>query len=119
MGLMAEKASPAELWDIDQLAAHLKTSKNFVYTLTAQRRIGFLRVGKFIRFTPEHVADYIASVAEAAETRSTGRRIDTPPAGTAERAEQEQAFSRVRRNVGGRPRVVPRSSGSTTGRAFS
>ncbi len=117
MGCMAEKAFPANLWDIDQLAAHLKTSKNFVYALTAQRRIGFLRVGKFIRFTPEQVADYISSVAEDAETRSTGRRIDTTPAETAERA--EQAFSRVRRNVGGRPRVVPRSSGSTTGRAFS
>ncbi len=60
---MAEEAFPGELWDIDQLAAHLKTSKDFVYTLTAQRRIGFLRVGKFIRFAPEHVRDYLNSIA--------------------------------------------------------
>ncbi len=119
MGCMAEKAFPANLWDIDQLAAHLKTSKNFVYALTAQRRIGFLRVGKFIRFTPEQVADYISSVAEDAETRSTGRRIDIPPVETVKQPEPKRAFTSVRHNVGGRPRVVPRRSSPATGKAFS
>ncbi len=101
---MAEEAFPGELWDIDQLAAHLKTSKDFVYTLTAQRRIGFLRVGKFIRFSPEHVRDYLNSIAVPAEIVHGGKRAAVP-ADVANAAEQTRAFPTTVRNVGGRSRT--------------
>jgi excisionase family DNA binding protein len=101
---MAEQAFPGELWDIDQLAAHLKTSKDFVYTLTAQRRIGFLRVGKFIRFAPEHVRDYLSLIAVPAEGVHTGKR-PAVPSDIANAAEGTRAFPTAVRNVGGRTRT--------------
>ena len=101
---MAEEAFPGELWDIDQLAAHLKTSKDFVYTLTAQRRIGFLRVGKFIRFAPEHVRDYLNSIAVPAEVVHTGKGAAVS-SHVAHAAEQTRAFPTAVRNVGGRIRT--------------
>ena len=50
-----------ELWNIDRLAAYLGAPKAFVYRLTRERRIRFLKVGKELRFRPEDVAAYLES----------------------------------------------------------
>ena len=48
-----------ELWNIDRLAAYLGAPKAFVYRLTREHRIRFLKVGKELRFRPEDVAAYL------------------------------------------------------------
>ncbi len=48
-----------ELWNIDRLAEYLGASKSFVYRLTREHRIRFLKVGKELRFRPEDVASYL------------------------------------------------------------
>ena len=39
-----------KLLDVDQAAEHLTVTPRFVRTLVAERRVPFLKVGKFIRF---------------------------------------------------------------------
>lgn len=41
------------LLDVDQAAEHLTVTPRFVRTLVAERRVPFLKVGKFIRFDIE------------------------------------------------------------------
>lgn len=38
------------LLDVDQAAEHLTVTPRFVRTLVAERRVPFLKIGKFIRF---------------------------------------------------------------------
>jgi excisionase family DNA binding protein len=38
------------LLDVDQAAEHLTVTPRFVRTLVAERRVPFLKVGKFVRF---------------------------------------------------------------------
>ncbi len=40
------------LVDIDTAAEHLSVSPRFVRRLVAQRRVPYLKVGKFVRFDP-------------------------------------------------------------------
>jgi excisionase family DNA binding protein len=58
-----------ELWGVDELAlaAYLGVGKAFVYTLTSQRRIRFVRVGKTVRFRRADVLAWLESetVSEA------------------------------------------------------
>ena len=48
-----------ELIDIDALAAWLGVEIVFVRRLVAERRIPFLKIGKFVRFDPAEVATWI------------------------------------------------------------
>jgi excisionase family DNA binding protein len=48
-----------ELWDIDRLAGYLSVSKHFIYRLTREHRIRFVRVGKEVRFRPEDVTAWL------------------------------------------------------------
>jgi excisionase family DNA binding protein len=57
---------PAELWDVDGLAAYLGVSRHFVYRLTAQHRIRFVRVGKTVRFRPSDVEAWLEAETVAA-----------------------------------------------------
>ena len=112
-------AFPAELWGIDELAEHLGTSKDFAYTLVAERKIGHLRIGKLVRFTPEHVLHYQASVAVAVETRHTGRRA-SPVAQDSPAPAAGDVVAPVVRNIGGRPRAAARNRTSApTDKVFS
>lgn len=52
-----------ELWGVDELAAHLGITKHFVYRLTKQHRIRFVRVGKTVRFRPVDVAAWLEAEA--------------------------------------------------------
>ena len=48
-----------DLWDIDRLAGYLSVSKHFIYRLTREHRIRFVRVGKEVRFRPEDVTAWL------------------------------------------------------------
>jgi excisionase family DNA binding protein len=77
---MDQIAALPELWDIDRLAAYLGVGRRFVYRLTEQRRIRFLRVGGKLRFDPADVADYLAREAqEVAPDAHRQHRSGKPP----------------------------------------
>ncbi|HET6873677.1 MAG TPA: helix-turn-helix domain-containing protein [Acidimicrobiales bacterium] len=67
------------LLTIDQLAEHLGTSRRHIRRLVDERRIPFLKVGRFIRFDPDEVSQWLDQARHEA-VRRPGRR--THPAGT-------------------------------------
>ncbi|MBB5110811.1 excisionase family DNA binding protein [Micromonospora echinospora] len=44
---------------VEQAAQRLGTGVRFVRRIVAERRIRFYKVGKYVRFDPDDVADYI------------------------------------------------------------
>ena len=48
-----------ELYDIPRVAAMLNVKETFVRSLVAKRRIPFYKVGKFIRFDPVEVGQWL------------------------------------------------------------
>ena len=52
------KALP-RLLSIEQLAEHLGVTERHVRRLVAERRVPFLKVGKFIRFDPAEIAKWL------------------------------------------------------------
>ena len=48
-----------QLLDIDDAAAQLNVTPRFVRRLVAERRISYLKVGRFIRFYPSDVDHWI------------------------------------------------------------
>jgi excisionase family DNA binding protein len=44
---------------VEQAAQRLGTEVRFVRRLVAERRIRFYKVGKYVRFHPDDIADYI------------------------------------------------------------
>lgn len=56
------------LWDATQLADHLGVSPRFVRRLVEERRVPFLKIGKFIRFDQREVAAWLRA-----------RRVDIAP----------------------------------------
>ena len=48
-----------ELMTIDQLAERLGVTHRHVRRLVDERRVPFLRVGRFIRFDPGEIADWL------------------------------------------------------------
>jgi excisionase family DNA binding protein len=51
--------NPQPLLDINQAAQRLNVTPRFIRRLTAQRRIDYLKIGKFIRFQPEDLDNWI------------------------------------------------------------
>ena len=65
------------LIDIEALASWLGVEVVFVRRLVAERRIPFLKIGKFVRFDPDEVAMWIDDqriAAIRAGSRRSGRR---------------------------------------------
>ena len=62
-----------ELWNADRLAGYLGVSKHYVYRLTSEHRIRFVRVGKCLRFRPEDVAAWLESQAVDAVSMSVAK----------------------------------------------
>ncbi|WP_114906617.1 excisionase family DNA-binding protein [Ornithinimicrobium murale] len=54
---------PPRLWTVDELADYLSVPKGYVYKLTSARRIGFLKLGKELRFTDKHIETYLDAIA--------------------------------------------------------
>jgi excisionase family DNA binding protein len=48
-----------ELMTMDQLAERLGVTRRHVRRLVDERRVPFVRVGRFIRFDPTEVADWL------------------------------------------------------------
>ena len=48
-----------DLWDPDRLAEHLGVSARFVRRLVEERRVPYLKVGKFVRFDPDEVDNWL------------------------------------------------------------
>lgn len=53
-------AAAPELLDIAQLAERLGVTERFVRRLVEERRIPFLKIGKFVRFDPADIDRWIA-----------------------------------------------------------
>jgi excisionase family DNA binding protein len=47
------------LLSIEQLAQHLGVTERHIRRLVADRRVPFLKVGKFIRFDPSDIASWL------------------------------------------------------------
>jgi excisionase family DNA binding protein len=67
-------SSTCALLDIDDLASWLGVEPGFVRRLIAQRRIPFLKIGKYVRFDPAEIPAWIDGQRVQAETRSSHRR---------------------------------------------
>ncbi len=50
---------PPPLWDIAGLARRLGVTERFVRRLVHERRVPFLKIGKFVRFDPVDIADWL------------------------------------------------------------
>lgn len=50
-----------QLLTMDQLAERLGVTRRHVRRLVEERRVPFLRVGRFIRFDPAQIADWLNS----------------------------------------------------------
>lgn len=51
--------NPQPLLDIEQAAHRLNVTPRFIRRLIAQRRIDYLKIGKFIRFHPSDLDNWI------------------------------------------------------------
>jgi excisionase family DNA binding protein len=62
------------LLDIDRVAQTLGVTPRFVRRLVAERRIPFIKVGKFVRFDPFELDAWIEGKREAAKRSATAFR---------------------------------------------
>ena len=53
------EASGRELYDIPRAAVMIDVRESFVRRLVAQRRIPFFKIGKFIRFDPDEIGQWL------------------------------------------------------------
>jgi excisionase family DNA binding protein len=67
-------SSTCALLDIDGLASWLGVEPGFVRRLIAQRRIPFLKIGKYVRFDPAEIAAWIDGQRVQMESRSSRRQ---------------------------------------------
>ncbi len=74
----AMQANPPldELWSVDRLAAYLDAPKCYVYRLTREHRIAFVRVGRELRFRTADVEAWLASSVVPAKAAAPPR---SPP----------------------------------------
>ena len=66
---MATAEPLPHLLNIDELAGHLGTSVRHVRRLVAERRIPYIKVGRFVRFDPEEIAGWL----QARRTPASGK----------------------------------------------
>ncbi len=64
-GMRDDSSELPELWDAERLAGYLGVSKHYVYRLTSEHRIRFVRVGKGLRFRPGDVVAWLESQSVA------------------------------------------------------
>ena len=54
-----EPTTESHLIGVQALAERLGVSQRFVRRLVAERRVPFLKIGKFVRFDPGEIADWV------------------------------------------------------------
>ena len=64
---------PVSLLGIDEVASWLGVEAGFVRRLIAERRIPFVKIGKYVRFDPSEVAGWIDGQRVQPESRSRRR----------------------------------------------
>lgn len=75
--------NPPPRMTCEQLAQRLGVTIRFIRRLVDERRVPFLKVGKFVRFDPEHIERWLAeqhrstSIATEARVLTTQQRPDT------------------------------------------
>jgi excisionase family DNA binding protein len=75
---MGEREVP-HLLDLAALAERLGTSERHVRRLVAERRVPYLKVGRFVRFDPEAIARWLESCrVEDVRLLSPGTRRISP-----------------------------------------
>ena len=62
------------LLDIEELAQWLGVEQGFVRRLIAQRRIPFVKIGKFVRFDPDEISVWIDNRRVSLEPPTASRR---------------------------------------------
>ena len=60
-------SEPGSLIDTATVAARLGVTERFVRRLVDERRIPFLKIGKFVRFDPDEIAEWIDEQRVAAQ----------------------------------------------------
>jgi excisionase family DNA binding protein len=55
------------LLTIEQVARRLNVPKSYTYELVRQHKLGALRLGKYIRVTPDMLARYVATLATSSQ----------------------------------------------------
>jgi excisionase family DNA binding protein len=78
--------APPELWDIDRLAEYLGTGRRFIYRITEEGRIRYLKPGGRLRFDPADVAEFLER-----EKAQHDRPSDPAPAAPAPRRGRPRA----------------------------
>lgn len=63
------------VFSVRQLAEYWQVSERHVYALTAQRKLGHLRIGSVIRIRREDVEAYEAAAFQAPASRSCSPRL--------------------------------------------
>jgi excisionase family DNA binding protein len=69
------RALPSSLLDIAEVAQWLGVEQGFVRRLIAQRRIPFVKIGKFVRFDPDEITVWIDNRRVSSEPPASGRRF--------------------------------------------
>jgi excisionase family DNA binding protein len=76
---MSERKRDERLLTLEEVADRLGVRPRFVRGLVAERRIAFLKVGRYVRFTERDVDAYLAAARiEAATTAPLPRRRAHP-----------------------------------------
>ena len=68
------RALGAQLLNIEQLADWLGVEQGFIRRLVAERRIPFVKIGKFVRFDPDEITVWVDSRRVATEPSAGFRR---------------------------------------------
>jgi excisionase family DNA binding protein len=85
---LATTGTLPQLLTIDQLAEQLGTSTRHVRRLVAERRVPYLKVGKFVRFDPAEIAVWLD------RSRVAGRPSGTTPGADHSSTHQPECDSR-------------------------
>jgi len=79
VGMNDDQTELPELWVVDELAAYLGVTRHYVFRLTSEHRIRFVRVGKTVRFRRADVAAWMdAETVEAAGPEPAPARRGRP-----------------------------------------
>ena len=71
------------LLDVEELAQWLGVEQGFVRRLIAERRIPFVKIGKFVRFDPDEITAWIdgrrVGMEASSSRRGTSRKLTVTP----------------------------------------
>jgi excisionase family DNA binding protein len=66
--------APNRLLDLDEAAEYLNVPKSWLGQAVRENRVRCTRIGKYVRFTPEHIQEIIAAGEKAATSALDGKK---------------------------------------------